>query len=674
MKLSLNWLTQYIDCSLTPDELAYKLTMAGLEVEHIEKVGEDTVFEIEVTPNRPDCLNIIGLTREVAAILDKDMRLPEIQEYDDEGELDVTIEDPTGCGRYIGTLIDGISVKGTPVETLKLLSSMGANGISNIVDITNFTMFEFGQPLHAFDFDKLEGGKIIVRRAKKGEKIVTLDDVERVLDSTILVIADAVKPVAIAGIMGGRDTSVTSSTKRILLEAAHFDLGVIRRGSRKLGLTSDSAYRFERGVAWKTTETGSNRATDLILKIAGGKVVSRRDVIAKTLETTRHDISVSVSDIQSLLGAPLDLSKCEKILKRLGCVVATSHNNLTVIPPHNRGDLKIKQDIIEEVARVIGYDNLPMSLPNVKAINISVDLDRERFFDRVQDNLVAQGLHQIMTYALVSRPALEKSKYEGVKPIVLQNPMSAEQELMRPTMLPNFLTVMACNIHRGQKDLTLFEVAKRYLPGGERWTLGILMTGKRNMDWRLMKKAGVDLYDVKGAIEALATTLRVKGLSFVAVDDVRFELGQCAEVILNGKAIGRMGKVSDDVVTAWDVKKTAVYFAEIDLEDIRDAVLPQDKFMLLDEFPAMVRDLSLAVKDTPYEAMKMLAQENGKGLLRKIEFVELYTGDKIEAGLKGYVLSFTYQAKDRTLTDDEVNALHEDIAGKLIGKFGVKRR
>ena len=674
MKLSLNWLTQYIDCSLTPDELAHKLTMAGLEVEHIEKVGDDTVFEIEVTPNRPDCLNIIGLTREVSAILDKDMHLPEIQEYEDVAELDITIEDPSACGRYIGTLIDGISVKGAPVETLKLLSSMGANGISNIVDITNFTMFEFGQPLHAFDFDKLEGGKIIVRRAKKGEKIITLDDVERTLDQSILVIADAVKPVAIAGIMGGRDAGVTSSTKRILLEAAHFDLGVIRRGCRKLGMTSDSAYRFERGVAWKTTETGSNRATELILKIAGGRVAARKDVVVKTPEAVRHDISVSVQDIQSLLGAPLDLSRCEKILKRLGCVVATSHHNLTVIPPHNRGDLKIKQDIIEEVARVIGYDNLPMSLPNVKAINISVDLDRERFFDRAQDNLVAQGLHQIMTYALVSRPALEKSKYEGVKPIVLQNPMSAEQELMRPTMLPNFLTVAAGNIHRGQKDLALFEVAKRYLPGGESWTLGVLMTGKRNSDWRLMKKAGVDLYDVKGTIEALAASLRVKGLSFVAVDDVRFELGQCAEVYLNGKTIGRMGRLADDVVSAWDVKKTAVYFAEIDLEDIRDAVLPQDKFALLNEFPAMVRDLSLAVKDTPYEDMKALAEANGKDLLRKIDFVELYTGDKIEAGLRGYVLSFTYQAKDRTLTDDEVNALHEDIAGKLIEKFGVKRR
>lgn len=674
MKLSLNWLNQYIEHGLSAEDLAFRMTMAGLEVEHVERVGEDTVFEIEVTPNRPDCLNILGLAREVSAIVDKDLKAPQAADWEDTGAVDVTIEDAVGCPRYIATVIEGVQIKGTPLDKLKLLSSMGANGISNIVDTTNFVMFECGQPLHAFDLDKLAGGKIIVRRAKKGEKIVTLDEVERTLDESILVIADAEKPVALAGIMGGNDTGVTSSTKRILLEAAQFDLGVVRRGCRKLGLTSDAAYRFERGVAWKTTEAGSNRATDLILELAGGTITARKDIVAKAADLSRHEIKVSVDDIQKLLGAPLDLARCEKILRRLGCIVAVSQNNLNVVPPQNRQDLKIKQDIIEEVARVIGYDNLPMSLPNVKAINISVDLDRERFFDRVQDNLVGQGLHQIMTYSLIGRAALERSKYEGVKPIGLQNPMSAEQELMRPTMLPGFLTVAAGNIHRGQKDLALFEVAKRYLPGGERWTLGLLMTGRRETDWRRGKKEAADLYDVKGAVESLARTLRIKGLSFSPAEEARFELGQCADVLLNGKPIGRLGRVAEDVVTSWDVKKTAVYFAEVDLEEMRDALLPQEKFSAPDEFPSMVRDLSFAVKDTSFEAMKALALESGKDILRKIDFVELYCGDKIDSGYKGYVLSLTYQAKDRTLTDDEVSALHEAIAAKMVETFGMKRR
>ncbi len=678
MKLSLNWLQQYIEHTLSADELARRLTMAGLEVEGVEKINDDTVFEIEVTPNRPDCLNVLGLAREVSAITDRDLRVPEAEEYEDSGSVDITIEDPAACGRYIATVIEGVSVKSFPLEKAKLLQSIGCNTISNLVDITNFAMFECGQPLHVFDLDKLEGGKIIVRRAKKGEKIVTLDDVERELDQTILVIADAKRPVAIAGIMGGRDTGVTSFTKRILLEAAHFDLGVIRRASRKLGLTSDSAYRFERGVAWKNVEAGSNRATDLILALAGGKVVGRRDVVASEVSHSRGEVTVSIDDIQKLLGAPLDLELCQKILKRLGCMVAVSQNKLTVFPPHFRNDLKIKEDVIEEVARVVGYDNLPLSLPRVSAINISVDIERERFWGRVEDHLAGAGWHQIMTYSLISREALARTRYDGPLPVALQNPMSAEQEIMRPTMLPGFLQVAADNIHHGQKDQRLFEVAKRYLPApdGERWTLGLLMTGRHASDWRHAKKDAVDLFDVKGALEELASVMRVRGLSFVPTEKPGFEMGQSADVRLNGKTIGAIGRVAAEVVAAWDVKKAAVYFAEVDLEDVRDAVSPHEKYALPAEYPAMTRDISLAVKEgsASFGDFEALCLQNGQGLLDKIDFIELYTGEKIESGCKGYVLSLTYQSRERTLTDDEVNTLHESIIRELIEKFGVKRR
>jgi len=676
MKLSLNWLKQYMDHSLSPEELAHRLTMAGLEVETIQKFGDDVVFEIEVTPNRPDCLSILGLAREVSAILDKDLRIPEIQEHEDSGEVDITIEDPDACGRYIGTVIEGVSVKSIPADKAKLLQALDANTINNIVDITNFTLFELGQPLHAFDLDKLEGGKIVVRRARKGEKIVTLDDVVRELDHTVLVIADAKKPVAIAGIMGGRDTGVTSTTKRILLESAYFDLGVVRRGCRKLGMTSDAAYRFERGVAWKTVETGSNRTTDLILSLAGGKVVGRKDAVAKNMDLSRREVSVSLEDVQKQLGAPLELTRAEKILKRLGCIVSVSQNKLNVITPHYRNDLKIKEDIVEELARVVGYDNLPMSLPQVSAVNIPVDLERERFFNRAADGLVGQGLHQIMTYALISREVLRKARYEGSVPIALQNPMSTEQEIMRPTMLPGFLTVAADNIHRGQKDLKLFEVAKRYLPEGERWTLGILMAGKRDNDWRRAKKEAFDLYDVKGSVEELCAKLRIKDISFFPSEKPGFEPDQCAEVLLKGKAIGQLGRVDQEIVADWDIKKSAIYFAEVDLESVRDAVAPNEKYVLPVGFPAVTRDLSLSVREgsASFAALKALCEENGKGLLQRIDFVELYTGDKIEIGCKGYVLSLTYQSEERTLTDDEVNKLHEGIIQKLIEKFGVKQR
>jgi len=673
MKLSLNWLQQYIDHGLTPDELSMRLTMAGLEVEHVEKIGIDMVFEIEVTPNRPDCLSMLGLAREVSAIVDKELKLPVFEDRDDLGTVDVAIENSQDCARYIGMRIDGVTVKALSADKSAWLQALGNKPVSNIVDITNFVLFEYGQPLHAFDFDKLQGGKIIVRRAKKGEKIVTLDDVERTLDESILVIADATRPVAIAGIMGGRDTGVTASTKRILLESAVFDLGSIRRASRKLGLTSDSCYRFERGVAWKTVEAASNRAAGLIIEMAGGSVVSRRDLVAKELESRRREVTVTLEDIQKLLGAPLDLGRAEKILKRLGCIVAPGDKRITVFSPHFRNDIAIKEDVIEEVARIVGYDNLPMSLPQVPAVNIAVDKEKETFNTRLANIMAGLGFNQVVTYSLVGSAALAKTNYQG--PVIkLQNAMSAEQEMMRPSALANMLIVAAGNMNRGQRDLRLFEIGKRYIPGGERWTLSLLLSGRRDADWRAGKRAALDFYDVKGAIEASFSTLRIKECVYVLVEEPAYAAGQAATIVIDGKAAGTLGRLADEVLAKFEIKKAAVYFAEVDIELAADAVIPKARFLAIEEYPAMVRDISLAVKDVTFEAIRALCLSNAQGLLKKIDFAELYCGDKVEAGFKGYVLSMMYQSSERTLTDDEVNTLHESITRKLVQTLGVRQR
>ncbi len=673
MKLSLNWLKQYVDYNLSSDELSFRLTMAGLEVEHVEAIGNDTVLEIEVTPNRPDCLSMLGLAREVSAILDQELKVPVVSDQEDQGSVEIEIESAADCRRYIGIRIDGVSIKAFPADKSDWLKAIGNNTILNIVDVTNFVLFEFGQPLHAFDYDKLEGGKIIVRRAKKGETLVTLDNVERKLDESILVIADARKPVAIAGIMGGRDTSVTTSTKRILLEAAVFDLGVVRRASRKLGLTSDSCYRFERGIAWRTAEAASNRAADLVLELAGGTIAARRDVVMQEPASQRVEVVVSSDDIQKLLGAPLDLVRAEKILKRLGCIVAAADQRLSVIPPHFRNDIRIKEDVIEEVARIVGYDNLPMSLPQVPAVNITVDLEKETFNRRLTDVYVGLGFNQVVTYALVGSAVLAKTNYAG--PVIkLQNAMSAEQEMMRPTALPNMLIVAAANMNRGQRDLKLFEIGKRYIPGGERWTLSILVSGRRGADWRLGKRTAMDFFDLKGAIEEAFLSLRVQGCFFASAEDSAFELGQSASIAIKGSPAGKAGRVAEDVLLKFDIKKTPVYFAEIDIEVAADMVTPRAKFAAIEEFPAMVRDISLAVKDVSFEAIRSLCRDNGQGLLKRVDFVELYCGDKVEQGYKGYVLSLTYQSFERTLTDDEVNGLHESITAKLIKSLGVKQR
>lgn len=675
MKLSLNWLREYLDHGLTADELSFRLTMAGLEVEHVEQTGNDTVFEIEVTPNRPDCLNMLGLAREVSAITEKDIHFPVINEYEDGGSVNISIEAVADCSRYIGTLIEGVSVKAFPLEKSLFLQALGLKPIANIVDLSNFVMFEQGQPMHAFDYDKIEGGQIIVRRAKKGEKIITLDDVERTLDENILVIADVKKPVAIAGIMGGRDSGVVSTTKRVLLEAAQFDLGLIRRSSRKLGLTSDACYRFERGISWRITESASNRMTDLVLQMAGGTVIARRDVIVSEPKRQRTEVTVTAGDIQKLLGCTLDMGRAEKILKRLGCVVAAGQNSLSVVSPYFRNDIQIKEDVIEEIGRVIGYDNLPMSLPHVSAVNIVVDHEKENFNGSVSDLMVASGFNEVVLYSLIGTAALEKMGYQG--PVIkLQNPMSAEQAVMRPTSLSQMLGVVAENMNRGQRDLKLFEVGKKYLPGKESWTLSVLMAGRRDDDWRHSKKEMVDFFDLKGVVEEVCAKARVKGVSFVSKAGGFFDEGQSSKMSVDGKEAGVLGRVSQEVLSRFDIKRAQVFFAEIELDVLNGAVAARERFLELNEFPSAVRDISLAVKKggVSFEEMRALCMENGHGLLQKIDFVELYVGEKIEAGYRGYVLSFSYQAKDRTLTDKEVNALHEQLTQKLIETFGVVRR
>jgi phenylalanyl-tRNA synthetase beta chain len=673
MKLSLNWLKKYIDHGLTPEELSTRMTMAGLEVEHVERVGEDIVFEIEVTPNRPDCLSVLGLAREISAIVDRDLVLPDVSDQDDKGEIDISIENPTDCGRYIGTIVTGVKVKPFSAEHSEFLQSLGLKQLSNVVDVTNFVLFEYGQPLHAFDLDRLEGKKIIVRRARAGEKIVTLDGVERKLDESILVVADERRPVAIAGIMGGMDTAVTSATKNILLEAASFELGVIRRASRKLALTSDSCYRFERGTAWRTIETASARATDLVLSEAGGTLYARRDFVAQKPEISRREIVVCSDDISNLIGADLDLTRSRRILKRLGCMVPQEERHLTVIPPHFRNDIQIKQDVIEEIARIIGYDNLPMTIPQVPSTNISVNKKEEGVIRSTNETLVGLGFNEIITYALTGRTALEKANYTG--PLIsLKNPMSTEQEVMKPTALVGMLSVASGNINRGQKDLRLFELGKRYLPGREMWSLSLLMGGKYSDDWRVSEKRTLDFFDLKGALQSVLGKLGVSGVVFSAQQDDALESGQSAQLSINGQYAGRIGRVRDEVLARFDIKKSRLYFAELDLDGVLMTAEPLRKFLELNDFPSMTRDLSLAVRDVSFDAITSECMRLGAGLLQKINFVELYSGDKMDAGFRGYVFSLVYQSKERTLTDEEVNTLNEKIAARLTEIFHIKRR
>ncbi len=667
MKLSLNWLKDYVDPKLSTDDLVHRLTMAGLEVEGRHSTGKDIVLELEITPNRPDCLNVLGLAREIAAMTGKALKLPKVKTHKPtKNKIPITIADKKDCSRYTATLIEGVSIAPSPAKMSQCLSVIGLRPINSVVDITNFVLMETGQPLHAFDYDKIAGGKIIVRRAKAGEKIVTLDGVERLLDPSILVIADVQKPVAIAGLMGGKATEVTSATKNILLESASFDMGLVRKASRTLGLKSDSSYRFERGIDFDGVRLGADRATDLICAIAGGKVIRRTDNI-KNRPLSRKPIMLGATDVEELLGTAVALPKVRQFLSGLGFAVSSAaKKGLKVVPPSWRGDNKANVDVVEEVARMVGYDRLSEGLPVVKAVNIRVDARPRAIKETVAQALVAQGFCEALTYSLISKEALERSGLKELPGLMLRNFLSREHSMLRPSMLPSLLEVVQTNLHRTQKDLRLFEVGKIYSSDGEKSTLALIMTGRRGQDWwHHQKDNAVNFYDLKGVLQRLLCHLGVPA-SWQASTCPALDSSASADIILNGHSIGYAGKISTEVLARWDIKAQGVYFAQIDLGAIFALPAAEVKYHPVSTFPAIVRDVSVAIKaDLPYARIKEVCLSSAGALLKSVQLIEEYTGDKVPAGTRALVFSLTYQSDQCTLREEEVNALHQNVLKAL---------
>jgi len=673
MRISFNWLKDYVAAGIPPAKLAHRLTMAGLEVERIDEAGGEAVFEMEITPNRPDCLSILGIAREVSAILNRPLRVPRPRKLRmPQRKVDITIEDKKGCLRYIGAIIGQVEVSESPADMQKKLGAVGIRAINNIVDITNFCLMELGQPMHAFDYDKLKGGKIIVRRAKKGEKLVTIDGVERELDPSILVIADAARPVAIAGIMGGLDTEVTEKTKTVLLESAYFDPILIRRASRALGLASDSSYRFERGVDLPTVETAILRATSLIKDLAQGVLIGRKDVGSTTPKTAIADIAINAGAINDLLGADLSAARCKTILKKLGFHVSTRGSRWMVRVPSFRSDIKREVDLIEEISRVVGYDNLPSSLPTVMVANIPSEPVRD-IKNGLRRQALALGFNEIITYTMINRKSLAHMGLDSGAGIEVLNPLSQDQELLRPSLLPGFLGVVRSNVNRGSRNLRFFEIGKIYSAQGEQDVLGLLMTGTCKEDWR-QQQLGVGFFDLKGAIASLCERHRLSGIEYEHTDDVIFAPGQAASIKKGKKAVGLIGKINDALVREWDIKQRDVYFAQLSAEPFF-AEQAARRFKPMSDYPSISRDISIAVgKDVSFKDVEAVVRSHGTVELAAVRFLEEYLGDKIPEGQKGLVFSLSFQSLSRTLTEEEINKVHESICRALTENLGAVLR
>lgn len=680
MKLSLSWLKNYVSIDMSVDDLVKRLTMAGMEIEHVERQDDNAVLDIEITPNRPDCLSMWGLAREVAAVTGQEADLPRVKALiPPMHRADVSIEDKDACRRYIGIVIRDVHVKHPDAKISHKLESVGMRSISNIVDITNFLLMETGQPMHAFDLDKLAGGKIVVRRARAGETIVTLDGEERKLDPSILVIADAEKPVAIAGIKGGQSAEVTWETKNILLESAYFDPVLVRRTSRKLKLSTDSSYRFERGVDPAMVEVAVHRAAEMVIQMAGGKLHAYRDVQTSARFGQAKTIVIQIANIERRLGCSLTSSQVKTFLKALGCAVkVVKKGSLSVDIPTFRNDLQQEVDFDEEIARLIGYDRLPSTLPAVPLVNIGADpaVVRKR---AIRSRCLAQGLDEIVTFSTMPEDVLAKTRIP-VGPALLQivNPLSSEQKIMRPSALPSFLQTVCVNFNNGQKHLRLFEMGKVYGQKQERGTLSVLLTGTSEMDWRQGRKAPYHFYDLKGIVETIIQpSLSAEIVCEKIVAQVPFMDAQQSAMIRVGQdVIGFWGRVSSDVLKAWDIKAKDIWYAEVDLDVLCRPSPSRTYFQALPEYPAIVRDLTVLVKnDTTLQSLRDdIARQKIALLQQPVMFKDEYRGEGVPAGQRALTLSLVYQAPDRTLTDEEVDAVHRRIIQSLADHLGAVQK
>ncbi|MFH1201451.1 MAG: phenylalanine--tRNA ligase subunit beta [Candidatus Omnitrophota bacterium] len=703
MKVTYNWLKDFVDIKLEPQELAAKLTMAGLEVTASEKLGSgDTIFEIEVTPNRADCLSVLGIAREVAAITNKKLKWspgpPPGYARDslrsqvtrspgkkpEDKLFSIKMEGLKDCPLYTGRLIKGVLVGPSPDWLKTRLEAVGLRPINNIVDITNYCLMELGQPMHAFDYDKIlkrSTAEIIVRRAGKGEKIIAIDGIERQLSPDDLVIADRVGPIALAGIMGGLDTEVDSATKNILLESAYFNPIIIRRGSRALGLASESSYRFERGVDLPMVIAASDKAVALIQELCGGRLVCD-EAKGKKIDKKEPKITLGFSQVNKILGTELKAAQIKTILKNLGFGISTkTKDSISVSTPSFRRDVRAAVDLVEEISRIFGYDKIKASLPYIRALHI---LNSPNFLRQeqavIRETLAGLGLNEIISYSLISRDLLFKLNLQDPDAIQIKNPLSKDQEVMRPTLIAGLLQCVARNVSNRMDTIKAFECGPVYLRGtqgaypNEQPSLGIVIFGQAGDNW-LRESGELTFFDLKGLIEALFSRLGIKEYSFIACDCPYLAPDRAAVIKIKDKALGCMGEVKGQVLANYDIKRKGVFIAEISIEALSKFIQPKQNYAAYSNYPSIKRDLSIVAKYAlaQHEVVKIIREE-GPGYITCVKLIDQYIGNQIPKGSRGLTFQIEYQLAARTLTDEEVDTIHQKIIARLVNALGVKIR
>ncbi|MCM8791413.1 MAG: phenylalanine--tRNA ligase subunit beta [Candidatus Omnitrophica bacterium] len=682
MRISYDWLKKYVDVKLSAEKLADLLTMGGLSVESIEKFGNDYILEIEITANRPDWLSIIGVAREVAAMTGARLEIPAVtQQHRSPSNkkakaVFIKVEDKKLCPRYTARLITDIKVAPSPAWLKARLEAVGLRSVNNIVDIINFCLFETGEPMHAFDFDKIAGGQIIVRKARSGEKITVIEGAEKTLDESVLVIADSDKPIAIAGVMGGLNTEVTESTKNILLEAAFFDPISIRRTCRKLGISTESSYRFERGVDPENIVCASYRALGLILELAGGQPGEFTDI--NYSQTQKRIIDLRPEKVNAVLGIDIPVERMKKILISLGIgIPMESKSRLSLQVPSFRNDLRYEIDIVEEISRIFGYQNIPSTIPSI--VEQPVRMEKELLLrGSVRSAIAGAGCDEIITYSLLSRKSVASAGLAPQALVDIENPLTSEQEVMRPSLIPGMLGAMARNMNRKLKDLKLFEIGNIYLkkPGGEyseKNHLCVGIAGTSFAHWASSSRQA-DFFELKGILERLFAWLGIREAAFQQTRHESFALAECASIEIGGRPIGVMGKLATRVLTSFDIKE-AVYLAEMNLEELFKYVPVEKRFEELPRYPSVWRDISIIVaKETVNADILSIMKKTAGALLKDAYLIDRYSGKQVPEGKVSLTYRLEYQDPTRTLEEKYISDIHSKVLHSLEERFGAKLR
>ncbi len=647
----------------------------------------DTVFDIGITPNRSDCLSIIGIAREAAAASGLDLRTPDLR-VSESGEditrlTSVTIEDPDLCPRYSARIIQNIKIGPSPAWMKMRLEAVGLRAINNIVDITNFVMMEMGQPLHAFDFRFLEENRIVVRRAVEGEEFISLDGKPRKLSAETLMICDGRKPVAVAGIMGGQNSEVQDDTSTVLLESAYFNPVSIRRSSKRLGMSTDAAYRFERGIDPEGVVKALDRAAQLMAELSGGSVVKGRIDVYPQKVVGAGKILLRGRRVSEVLGIGIEGRDISRYLRKLGMDVRESDENFEVIPPSFRVDIRMETDLIEEIARLHGYDRIPETLPEIR---LHPGEDRKQTVTTaVREVLTVSGFTEVINYSFstpLSADILGIPESDDRRRFIkILNPLTEEQSVVRTTLVYGLLEILKRNLNVGNSDLRIFERGRAFIAGEngrlplEQERLCGLMSGNRYGSLWNMKGESVDFYDVKGCIEKLLDRLRIGEVEYTASASQSFlHPGMACDIRFRGETIGFMGEVHPNVLEKMDLRAKALVF-ELDMDALLNRFDDKVTFRDIPRFPPSFRDAAFLVnRNLELEQIYNLAMQEREELLEKIEIFDVYMGKNIPENTKSLALRFTYRSPNRTLTDDEVNRIHTDLIKKISDLTGARIR